>query len=255
MSLLARLGGIGLRSHFQCTPLAYSSALNTSDLLLNSIYSVHRSKMGAQKIERGRRGAMMEGHYPAFLGHGQKADGSSRLTFGQEADVSIPTSDPSDTPTSISLPASTREYSAFSPSQPACRHCGDAAPFDHDEDFTKRSRWTAARHESVIRAIEEGLSTLDSTRVEVEPSTLEGRRNDLRVHESVTTRPTTIDYDVKVISLVSHIAQSTTTRALIGTSLSEHVQSQANRYLEAVAKGTDNRRPWTIRNSGRWCSP
>jgi len=89
--------------------------------------------------------------------------------------------------------------------------------------------------------------TLDSTRIEVEPSTLEGRRrNDIRVHGSAATRRTTIDYDIKVVSLVSHHAHSTTTRLPTGTSTFEHAQSQANRYLESVGKAADIRRPWAL---------
>ncbi len=129
----------------------------------------------------------------------------------------------------------------------ACRHCGNAAHLGHDEVCTKRSRWTIMRHDSIVRALEGGLSTLDSTRIEVEPSTLEGRRrNDIRVHGSAATRRTTIDYDIKVVSLMSHHAHSTTTRIPTGTSTFEHAQSQANRYLESVGKAADIRRPWAL---------
>ena len=79
----------------------------------------------------------------------------------------------------------------------------------------------------------------------MEPHTFEGRRRKyIRLVGSGGRGHTSIDYDVKVYSLVGNHVHPTTTRKPAETPVSVHASLQCQKYLTSVARKADVRRPW-----------
>ncbi len=98
-----------------------------------------------------------------------------------------------------------------------------------------------------MRAIGQALRTDHSTEVELEPHTYENRRrNDIRWRGSAVHGRATIDYDVKVISLLGAKTTLTTTRPPANTLLSDHASSQSIRYLDTVGRKAISVRPLSM---------
>jgi hypothetical protein len=88
-----------------------------------------------------------------------------------------------------------------------CPHCAPPPSLGHDElcrDPTS-PRYTIVRHNAVVHAIADTLTTLKLTRVVIEPATTDHasrRRNDLRVIGSRDLGNATKEHDVKVYSIL-----------------------------------------------------
>lgn len=91
----------------------------------------------------------------------------------------------------------------------------------------------AIRHDSLARIIHSTLKTIDPTG-EHEPNSFEGRRrNDTRLKGPFRG---SIDYDIKVYTLLAAHATKITTRALYNVSLPSHIIQQSLRYLNRVGR-------------------
>jgi hypothetical protein len=87
---------------------------------------------------------------------------------------------------------------------------------------------TVARHDSLARIIHSTLKTIDPT-AEHEPHSFDGRRRtDIRLRGLFRG---TIDYDIKVYTLLASHATKTTTRAPADDSLPSHITQQSLKYL------------------------
>ncbi len=99
-----------------------------------------------------------------------------------------------------------------------------------------------ARHDSAARILHSTLKTIDST-AEHEPHSFEGRRrNDIRLRGSCKG---SVDFDVKVYTLLGNKATKTTTNPADGISLPLHIVQQATKYLEQIERPAIQARPLT----------
>ncbi len=99
-----------------------------------------------------------------------------------------------------------------------------------------------ARHESVARILHSTLKTIHPT-AEHEPHSFQGRRrNDIRLRGSFKG---TVDFEVKVYTLLGSKATKTTTNPAAGTSLPLHIVQKATKYLEQIERRVIHARPLT----------
>ena len=99
-----------------------------------------------------------------------------------------------------------------------------------------------ARHESVSRILHSTLKTIHPT-AEHEPHSFQGRRrNDIRLRGSFKV---TVDFEVKVYTLLGSKATKTTTNPAAGTSLPLHIVQKATKYLEQIERRVIHARPLT----------
>jgi hypothetical protein len=112
----------------------------------------------------------------------------------------------------------------------------------HDELCMTRPRQTVARHYSLARIIHSTLKTIDPT-AEHEPHSFEGRRrNDIRLRGPFRG---TIDYDIKVYTLLASHATKTITRTPANVPLPSHITQQSLKYLDRVSRHAVHVRPLT----------
>jgi len=120
--------------------------------------------------------------------------------------------------------------------------CSKSKSLGHDEVCLARPRQTVARHDSAARILHSTLKTIDST-AEHEPHSFEGRRrNDIRLRGSCKG---SVDFDVKVYTLLGNKATKTTTNPADGISLPLHIVQQATKYLEQIERPAIQARPLT----------
>jgi len=123
-----------------------------------------------------------------------------------------------------------------------CPWCSKSNSLGHDEVCLARSRQTVARHDFVARILHSTLKTIDPT-AEHEPHSFEGRRrNDIRLQGPSKG---TVDFDVKVYTVLGSKATKTTTNRAAGTSLPLHIVRQATKYLEQIERRAIHVRPLT----------
>jgi hypothetical protein len=120
------------------------------------------------------------------------------------------------------------------PPQGHCLWCGDKADLGDDEICLVQLRATIGRHDAVVWVIGKHLSSDHSTKVDVEPHTHEGRRrNDIRWHGAPNHGRGTIDFDIKVVSLLDSKSHLTTTRLPANTKLATHATQQSLKFLDS----------------------
>ncbi len=120
--------------------------------------------------------------------------------------------------------------------------CSKSNSLGYDEVCLAGPRQTVARHDSVARILHSTLKTIDPT-AEHEPHSFEGRRrNDIRLRGSFKW---SVDFDVKVYTLLGSKATKTTTNPAAGTSLPLHIVQQATKYLEQIERRAIRARPLT----------
>jgi len=66
-------------------------------------------------------------------------------------------------------------------SRRVCNWCGDGNKLGHDEVSMRRNRWAIRRHDEVKRAMFKALVSLENTIAIMEPDTIDGRGNDIRI--------------------------------------------------------------------------
>jgi len=123
-----------------------------------------------------------------------------------------------------------------------CPWCTKSNSLGHDEVCLARRGQTMARHESVSRILHSTLKTIHPT-AEHEPHSFQGRRrNDIRLRGSFKV---TVDFEVKVYTLLGSKATKTTTNPAAGTSLPFHIVQKATKYLEQIERRVIHARPLT----------
>ena len=254
LNLPARLGGLGVLSHKDCAPLARHAATEAADIELDRILGPaldreQREGTGAPVVKsQGERcKEMWEKQQVQLL---EKMDDRERKLLTESAST-IGRKWLSIIPYRQQLRLSDYDIATglayrlqVSPSSGHCMWCGDEATLGHDELCLNRTRGTIQRHNAIARAIAQQISTDHSSTVDLEPSTYEGaRRNDIRWHGAPTHGRRTVDYDVKVYSVLSIHAHKTTTRPPPGTSLPAHAANQCIKRLDAIGRKANADRP------------
>jgi hypothetical protein len=254
LNLPARLGGVGVLSYKDCAPLAWQAATEEADTTLDSILGPapdrrQRETTGAPLVKsQGERCKEMWGKQQEELL--EKMDDKERKLLIESAST-IGRKWLSVIPYRQQLRLSDYDIATglayrlqVPPSSGHCRWCGDEASLGHDELCLNRTRGTIQRHNAIARAIAQQISSDHSSTVDLEPSTFEGaRRNDIRWHGAPTHGRQTVDYDVKVYSVLSIHAHKTTTRPPAGITLPIHATSQCIKHLDAIGRKANADRP------------
>jgi hypothetical protein len=253
-NLPARLGGLGVLSHKDCAPLARQAAMAEADLTLDTILGPaqdreRREGTGAPVVKsQGERCKEMwekqqEDLLEKMADRERKLLVESASAIGRKWLSIIPyrqqlrLSD-YDIATGLAYRLQTPPASGH------CMWCGDSAELGHDELCLNRTRGTIQRHNAIARAIAQQIASDRSTTVDLEPSTFEGaRRNDIRWHGAPTHGRGTVDFDVKVYSVLSVHAHKTTTRRPADTSLVTHATNQCIKHLDSIGRKANADRP------------
>ena len=255
IGLPVRLGGMGVLSYRDCARHAFAAATEASDLVVNDIFDLGNEET-TREAEVGRKSQrercqemFMEGRERIMANLGdakRKVMVESASIVGRKWLSIIPYYQPLRL-TDFEIASALHRRTIADPSRLTCRLCGNSADFGHDEVCNwRKDKHTIARHDQAVAAFGTALATLDG-RVDVEPHTYEGRRrNDLRVQGGFTRGRSTMDYDVKIYSLMGSHAHQTTTRQPTESTTFDHAASQSQKYLASVAKIAETRRPWAI---------
>ena len=245
--LPARMGGLGVYSYRDCAPLAYASANETADVLVDAIFDLESGDEEAPKSQKERCAAMWDeqanGLMVGLNDWERKTVTDNGTTLGRRWLTTIPYFQPLrladyEVSTGYHLRTLVRGSKAV------CRHCGDENRLGHDDVCMRRNRWTVRRHDAVKTIIANALATIESTDVRVEPRTLEGRRrNDISIRGRGISGTRALDYDIKIYSLHDADSLKTTTLPPADCTLTEHSFAQAVRFLNRVGKTATRRAP------------
>jgi hypothetical protein len=140
-----------------------------------------------------------------------------------------------------------------------CIHCGNSS-LGHDEICRAESKpqWQISRHNGIVHAIADALSTIKLTTVQIEPATTDHssrRRNDIRVIGSHDLGNKTTEHDVKVYTALGDkvhkslgvMKDSKLTKAPRKDAGPWEVTGvQVGRYLEDVSRETTRKQPGCI---------
>jgi len=249
LSLPLRLGGLGVLSHLSVAPHALAASNEAADRHIDAFMNIQFSQQdippAAVKSEHERCQAMWERTQTSLIG---TLDDTERKLLTEAASPlgwkwlnTIPFYQPlylTDFEVSTALNYRTLACSPLT----TCSWCSRPNSLGHDELCMTRPRQTVARHESLARIIHSTLKTIDPT-AEHEPHSFEGRRrNDIRLRGPFRG---TIDYDIKVYTLLAANATNTTTRAPENVSLPAHITQQSLKYLDGVGRHATHVRPLT----------
>lgn len=254
VNLPARLGGLGVLSHKDCAPLARQAAIEEADITLDGILGpaqdreARESSQAVMVKSQGERckemwNVQQEGMLDRMGDKERKLMIESASAIGRKW-LSV-------TPYRQQLRLSDYDVATglayrlqIPPSSGHCLWCGDATDLGHDELCLNRTRGTIQRHNAIARAIAQQIASDRSTTVDLEPSTFEGsRRNDIRWHGAPTHGRGTVDFDVKVYSVLSIHAHKTTTRRPADTTLLSHATSQCIKHLDSIGRKANADRP------------
>jgi len=249
MALPVRLGGMGILSHQDIAPLALTAANETSDRLINSFLPlsppVDASQQAQPRSQREGCKELWERQRNDLLSSLDDAERKimteSASTLGRKWLNTIPyysTLRLTDFEVSTAIHYRTLSTSPLT----TCPWCSKSNSLGHDEVCLARPRQTVARHDSVARILHSTLKTIDPT-AEHEPHSFEGRRrNDIRLRGSFKG---SVDFDIKVYTLLGEKATKTTTKPADGVPLPRHIILQASKYLEQVERRAILAKPLT----------
>jgi len=245
--LPARLGGLGLLSHRDCSHHAYAAANEASDVIIGGLLGdlCDSDEMGQRRSQKARCEEMWNEKSERIvegLGDiGRKLLIENSTTFGRKWLSSIPYFQPLRL-TDYDISTGLHYRTLASGSRRVCKWCGDENRLGHDEVCMRRNRWAVRRHDEVKRAMFKALVSLDNTIAVMEPDTAEGRRrNDIRISgRGVLGR---LDFDIKVYSLVDADATKTTTSPEPGVTLRDHALSRVLHHLGQIEKKTITNAP------------
>ena len=244
--LPARLGGLGLLSFKDVAPLAYRSAAEASDTLLDNLGLLSSPEEPPTPIpQRTRCAELWESQQEAILrnlGDTERkrlTENASRL--GRSWLSVIPYLQPLRL-SNVEIASGLHDRTLVGSSIPVCRFCGSDSPLGHDELCRARNPWTQRRHNAINRVIYQHLKQIQGATVEIEPHTLSGqRRNDLRVRGSSALAFT--DYDLKVYSLGDRDARSTVTPSTPNSKLADFCLDRCVNWLDKVGQVVSKNAP------------
>jgi len=257
IGLPARFGGLGLLSHENCSPHAYAAANEEADRLLEAILDVASPNLANDSEPRltsqhERCEAMWKDRHSAIFADMDDAERKLAVEnsspLGRKWLSTIPYYQPlSLTDYEISTGLHYRLLSS-SPST-TCSWCGRSNTLGHDELCRARPPTFVARHDSIARILHSALQTVDPS-AEHEPHSFEGRRrNDIRLRGSAGLgHGWSIDFDIKVYSLLASNATRVTTSPPADCTALEHALAQSTRYLDRVGQTATRVRPLTSGN-------
>ncbi|EAL19765.1 hypothetical protein CNBG0580 [Cryptococcus deneoformans B-3501A] len=244
--LPARLGGLGLLSFKDVAPLAYRSAAEASDTLLDNLGLLSSPEEPPTPIpQRTRCAELWESQQEAIL-HNLGDTERKRLTenasrLGRSWLSVIPYLQPLRL-SNVEIVSGLHDRTLVGSSIPVCRFCGSDSPLGHDELCRARNPWTQRRHNAINRVIYQHLKQIQGATVEIEPHTLSGqRRNDLRVRGSSALAFT--DYDLKVYSLGDRDARSTATPSTPNSKLAGFCLDRCVNWLDKVGQVVSKNAP------------
>ncbi|AAW44842.1 hypothetical protein CNG04710 [Cryptococcus deneoformans JEC21] len=244
--LPARLGGLGLLSFKDVAPLAYRSAAEASDTLLDNLGLLSSPEEPPTPVpQRTRCAELWESQQEAILrnlGDTERkrlTENASRL--GRSWLSVIPYLQPLRL-SNVEIASGLHDRTLVGSSIPVCRFCGSDSPLGHDELCRARNPWTQRRHNAINRVIYQHLKQIQGATVEIEPHTLSGqRRNDLRVRGSSALAFT--DYDLKVYSLGDRDARSTVTPCAPNGKLADFCLDRCVNWLDKVGQVVSKNAP------------
>ena len=254
IKLPARLGGLGILSHADCSAHVKAAAERDSDTVLAPLLGVTaRSEQPNATPEpetlsqAARCSHMWKDQRDNLL---KNMDDKARKLLVEAASpigrkwISIIPNNPTLRLSDYDV-AKGLAYRLQSPSETDhCLWCGDKAELGNDELCLVRPRGTIGRHDAMVRTIGCYLASDHSTQVKIEPYTQEGRRrNDIQWKGAPSHGRETIHFDVKVASLLGANPHKTTTRAPAETKLITHVAKQCIKHLEAMERHATSVRP------------
>lgn len=254
LKLPARLGGLGVLSYSDVAPHAWAAAQAESDSALTALLGQagereHRegSPEEPRKSQQERCKDMWEGQRDKTLE--KMGDKERKLLVEAASPIGrkwlsiIPYNQPlrlSDYDVATGLAYRLQ----VPPKEGHCMWCGDNAELGHDELCLVRPRGTIGRHDAIVRVIGRHLASNHSTTVDIEPHTQEGRRrNDIQWHGAPSHGRATVQFDVKVVSLLGAKSHRTTTKPPADTELAPHASKQCIKHLDSVARHATSVRP------------
>lgn len=244
--LPARLGGLGLLSFKDVAPLAYRSAAEASDTLLDNLGLLPSPEEPPTPVpQRTRCAELWESQQEAIL-HNLGDTERKRLTenasrLGRSWLSAIPYLQPLRL-SNVEIASGLHDRTLVGSSIPVCRFCGSDSPLGHDELCRARNPWTQRRHNTINRVIFQHLKQIQGATVEIEPHTLSGqRRNDLRVRGSSALA--FADYDLKVYSLGDRDARSTVPPSSPNGKLADFCLDRCVNWLDKVGQVVSKNAP------------
>lgn len=141
-----------------------------------------------------------------------------------------------------------------------CLHCASPSSLGHDEICRgpTKPQWQISRHNGIVHAIADTLSTIKLTSVEIEPATTDHssrRRNDIRVIGSHDLGNRTTEHDIKVYTILGDKVHKSLGMMKDGKFTAapkadagpwEKTSVQLGRYLEEVSRETVRNQPGCV---------
>jgi hypothetical protein len=264
ITLPAKMGGMGILSHKECSPHARAAAMQAADtMLVGLLDEAIPDGVGDERVDARSQGqrctAALEIRRDCLM---EKMEDKERKCMVESGSVlgrrwltSIPWNESSRL---SNFEISTAlHYRLVTNLVFICDFCGHEPELGHDEccTITGRPRYTITRHNRILRAVGDALDSIQGVRVEIEPATTEHgskKRNDLRVFGSNIIKSSNTEHDVKVYSLLADKARKTTGQFRDGaltsapkpnSSLWDIALHQSNRYLYEVATEARKKAP------------
>jgi hypothetical protein len=211
ISLPVKMGGMGVLNHQECSVHARAASLEAADKMLLDVLDqgMGDGDDGEVKGQGVRCREVFEARRDALLEQMSDLERKSMVENGSVLGRKWLTAIPYNTTGGLSnfeLSCALHYRTLHLPILP-CPHCATPPSLGHDElcRGPTRPRYTIVRHNAVVHAIADTLTTLNLTRVVIEPATTDHasrRRNDLRVIGSRDLGNATTEHDVKVYSIL-----------------------------------------------------
>jgi hypothetical protein len=241
LSLPVRMGGLGLLSHQQCAPHAYAASLELADSALGPALSLEDGP-AEPKSQRERCQQAFTDTWTKLL---EELDEHRRQSVVEASSVlgrkwlNIIPFNPSLRLTNFEVSAGLHLRTLCSGTWVACRSCGEANSFGHDEVCARRAPWFVVRHERVKRLIGRALASIPDCRVNIEPpigSTR--RRNDIEVLGTNASGIGHHQYDITVVSLATREAKATRppTQLAPDITMADTSAATSMRFLGTIAR-------------------
>lgn len=211
ISLPAKMGGMGILSHRECSVHARAAAEESADAILAPILGEGRED-GLDDEVKGQGERCQEAfeiRRDALLERLEDKERKSMVENGSPLARKWMSAIPYNSTghlTNFELSCGLHYRTLLPPLLP-CRHCTSPIELGHDEVCrgATRPQYTIVRHNGIVNAIADALRSVSGTRVQLEPLTTDHgsqRRNDLLVWGSDGLGNATTEHDVKVYSIL-----------------------------------------------------
>lgn len=263
ISLPSKMGGMGILSHKECSIHARAAAIEAADIMLKPILdeNMEDGEDGEVKGQGERCKEMLEARRDAMMDRMDDLQRKSLVENGSVLGRRWLTAIPYNSSNELSnfeISCGLHYRTLHTPHLP-CIHCGNLS-LGHDElcRAETKSQWQISRHNGIVHAIADALSTIKLTTVQIEPATTDHssrRRNDIRVIGSHDLGDKTTEHDVKVYTALGDkvhkslgvMKDSKLTKApRPGAGPWEVTLVQLGRYMEDVSRETRRKMPGCV---------